>query len=69
MIEKNTPDMAPEFWTNQIRATLAKGGEEGRIVVAGDYAAENFLLNNKAMWSQWVPKNVVKKVEIALADL
>jgi glycine betaine/proline transport system substrate-binding protein len=55
MIEKNTPDIAPEFWTNQIRATLAKGGEEGRIVVAGD------LLSDGAVSGFWVPKYMVEK--------
>ena len=55
MIEKNTPDIAPEFWTNQIRATLAKGGEEGRIVVAGD------LLSDGAVSGFWVPAYMVEK--------
>ncbi|QUM76265.1 ABC transporter substrate-binding protein [Moritella sp. 24] len=55
MIEKNTPDIAPEFWTNQIRATLEKGGEEGRIVVAGD------LLSDGAVSGFWVPAYMVEK--------
>lgn len=55
MIEKNTPDIAPEFWTNQIRATLAKGAEEGRIVVAGD------LLTDGAVSGFWVPAYMVEK--------
>ncbi|MDX2319489.1 MAG: ABC transporter substrate-binding protein [Moritella sp.] len=55
MIEKNKPDIAPEFWTNQIRSTLARGGEEGRIVVAGD------LLSDGAVSGFWVPAYMVEK--------
>ena len=36
MIEKAEPDIASEFWLNNVRQTLEKGVAEGRLVIAGD---------------------------------
>ncbi|WP_434362677.1 ABC transporter substrate-binding protein [Parasalinivibrio latis] len=55
MIEKGEPDIAPEFWSNSLKAALDKGVEEGRLRYAGkslsDGGEEGF----------WVPKYMVEK--------
>ncbi|QUM77224.1 ABC transporter substrate-binding protein [Moritella sp. 24] len=55
MIEKGQPDIAPEFWSNSMKAALDKGVEEGRIRYAGatlsDGGEEGF----------WVPEYMVEK--------
>ena len=54
------------FTNDQMNQQLAWIQEEQ---ADGDYAAEHFLLNNKSMWSQWVPQAVVNQIDKALADL
>ncbi|WP_318519046.1 ABC transporter substrate-binding protein [Photobacterium leiognathi] len=55
MVEKGEPDIAPEFWSNSMKAALDRGVEEGRILYAGksfsDGGEEGF----------WVPEYMVKK--------
>lgn len=55
MIEKGEPDIAPEFWSNSLKAALDKGVEEGRLRYAGksltDGGEEGF----------WVPKYLVEQ--------
>lgn len=55
MIEKGEPDIAPEFWSNSLKAALDRGVEEGRLRYAGkslsDGGEEGF----------WVPKYLVDK--------
>ncbi len=55
MVEKGEPDIAPEFWSNSMKAALDRGVEEGRIQYAGtsfsDGGEEGF----------WVPEYMVKK--------
>lgn len=55
MIEKEEPDIAPEFWTNSMKAALDRGVEEGRLKIASkslsDGGEEGF----------WVPKYVVEE--------
>jgi glycine betaine/proline transport system substrate-binding protein len=53
MIEKGEPDIAPEMWTNSMKAALERGAEEGRLRIAGkslsDGGEEGF----------WVPQYLV----------
>jgi glycine betaine/proline transport system substrate-binding protein len=35
----------------------------------GQYAAENFMLNNKDIWSKWVNKDIQAKIDSALENL
>jgi glycine betaine/proline transport system substrate-binding protein len=53
MIEKGQPDIAPELWSNSMKAALDRGVEEGRLRFAGkslsDGGEEGF----------WVPKFLV----------
>ncbi|RDE18773.1 ABC transporter substrate-binding protein [Motiliproteus coralliicola] len=55
MIEKGEPDIAPELWSNSMKAALDKGVAEGRLKIAGkslsDGGEEGF----------WVPKYLVDK--------
>ncbi|MBJ7551399.1 ABC transporter substrate-binding protein [Marinomonas ostreistagni] len=53
MIEKGEPDIAPELWTNSMKAALDRGVEEGRLKIAvkslSDGGEEGF----------WVPQYMV----------
>ena len=55
MIEKGEPDIAPELWSNSMKAALDRGVAEGRLRYAGkslsDGGEEGF----------WVPAYLVKK--------
>ncbi|RRJ82937.1 ABC transporter substrate-binding protein [Aestuariirhabdus litorea] len=55
MIEKGQPDIAPELWSNSMKAALEKGVSEQRLRIAGksltDGGEEGF----------WVPKYMVDK--------
>lgn len=55
MVEKGEPDIAPEFWTQNFKDSLAKGVAEKRLRIAGsaliDGGEEGF----------WVPKYLVEK--------
>ncbi|SBS27079.1 Substrate binding domain of ABC-type glycine betaine transport system [Marinomonas aquimarina] len=55
MIEKEEPDIAPEFWTNSMKEALDRGVEEGRLKIASkslsDGGEEGF----------WVPKYMVEE--------
>lgn len=55
MVEKGEPDIAPELWSNSLRAAVDKGVEEKRLRIAGksltDGGEEGF----------WVPEYLVKK--------
>ncbi|MGF1679854.1 ABC transporter substrate-binding protein [Photobacterium minamisatsumaniensis] len=55
MIEKGEPDIAPELWSNSMKAALDRGVEEGRLRYAGaslsDGGEEGF----------WVPEYMVEK--------
>lgn len=55
MVEKGEPDVAPEFWTNNFKAALAKGVEEKRLRVAGD------ALVDGGEEGFWVPQYLVDK--------
>ncbi len=55
MIEKGQPDIAPEFWSNSMKAALDKGVEEGRIRYAGSSLSEG------GEEGFWVPEYMVKK--------
>ncbi|WP_067215099.1 ABC transporter substrate-binding protein [Marinomonas gallaica] len=56
MIEKGQPDIAPELWTNSMKAALTKGVDEGRLKIAvkslSDGGEEAF----------WVPKYMVDEM-------
>lgn len=54
MVEKGEPDIAPEFWTNNFKAALAKGVEEKRLRIAGD------ALTDGGEEGFWVPDYMVK---------
>ncbi len=55
MVEKGEPDIAPELWSNSMKAALEKGVAEKRLRIAGkslsDGGEEGF----------WVPKYMVDK--------
>ncbi|BDU39677.1 ABC transporter substrate-binding protein [Vibrio nigripulchritudo] len=55
MIEKGQPDVAPELWSNSLKAALDKGVEEGRLRYAGK------ALVNGGEEGFWVPSYLVKK--------
>ncbi|MBE1275406.1 ABC transporter substrate-binding protein [Enterovibrio baiacu] len=55
MIEKGEPDIAPEFWSNSLKAALDKGVEEGRLRYAGKTLSEG------GVEGFWVPKFLVDK--------
>lgn len=55
MVEKGEPDIAPEFWTNNFKAALAKGIEEKRLRIAGD------ALLDGGEEGFWMPKYMVEK--------
>ncbi|WP_135079911.1 ABC transporter substrate-binding protein [Terasakiella sp. SH-1] len=55
MVEKGEPDVAPEFWTSNFKAALAKGVEEKRLRVVGD------ALVDGGEEGFWVPDYMVKK--------
>ncbi|WP_407333523.1 ABC transporter substrate-binding protein [Enterovibrio sp. 27052020O] len=55
MIEKGEPDIAPEFWSNSLKAALDKGVEEGRLRFAGSTLSEG------GVEGFWVPKFLVDK--------
>jgi len=55
MVEKGEPDIAPEFWTNNFKAALAKGIAEKRLNVLGD------ALSDGGEEGFWVPEYLVKK--------
>ncbi|MDV7339975.1 ABC transporter substrate-binding protein [Terasakiella sp. A23] len=54
MVEKGEPDVAPEFWTNNFKAALAKGIEDKRLRIAGD------ALIDGGEEGFWVPDYLVK---------
>lgn len=55
MAEKGQPDIAPEMWTNAVKALIDRGVADGRLSIAGkslsDGGEEGF----------WVPKYMVDK--------
>ncbi|NGN99897.1 ABC transporter substrate-binding protein [Grimontia sp. S25] len=55
MIEKGEPDIAPEFWSNSLKAALDRGVEEGRLRFAGA------VLSDGGEEGFWVPKYLVEK--------
>jgi len=55
MIEKGQPDIAPEFWSNAMKAALDKGVVDGRIRFAGTTLADG------GVEAFWVPEYMVKK--------
>ncbi|MDD1793970.1 ABC transporter substrate-binding protein [Enterovibrio makurazakiensis] len=55
MIEKGEPDIAPEFWSNSLKAALDRGVEEGRLRFAGA------VLSDGGEEGFWVPKFLVDK--------
>lgn len=55
MVEKGEPDIAPEFWSNNMKAALDKGVEEKRLRYAGK------ALINGGEEGFWVPKYLVDK--------
>ncbi|WP_325894820.1 ABC transporter substrate-binding protein [Grimontia sp. NTOU-MAR1] len=55
MIEKGEPDIAPEFWSNSLKAALDRGVEEGRLRFAGA------VLSDGGEEGFWVPKYLVDK--------
>ncbi|SFO81915.1 ABC transporter substrate-binding protein [Enterovibrio norvegicus] len=55
MIEKGEPDIAPEFWSNSLKAALDKGVAEGRLRYAGKTLSEG------GVEGFWVPKFLVDK--------
>lgn len=62
-----SPDLAPEFWVNAVRADLARATSQNRLVVGAEILADG------AVEGWWVPKFVVdanpdiRTVEDALA--
>lgn len=54
MVEKGEPDIAPEFWTSNFKAALAKGIEDKQLRVAGD------ALIDGGEEGFWVPDYMVK---------
>lgn len=55
MIEKGEPDIAPEFWSNSLKAAMDRGVEEGRLRYAGA------VLSDGGEEGFWVPKYLVEK--------
>ncbi|AMG29306.1 ABC transporter substrate-binding protein [Grimontia hollisae] len=55
MIEKGEPDIAPEFWSNTLKAALDRGVEDGRLRYAGA------VLSDGGEEGFWVPKYLVEK--------
>ena len=55
MIEKGSPDIAPEFWTNTMKDALDKGVAEKRLRYAGN------VFPNGGEEGFWVPKYMVEK--------
>ncbi len=55
MIEKNEPDIAPEFWSNSMKDALDKGVAEKRLRYAGK------VLSDGGEEGFWVPKYMVDK--------
>ncbi|RXJ70384.1 ABC transporter substrate-binding protein [Veronia nyctiphanis] len=55
MIEKGEPDIAPELWSNSLKAALDRGVEEGRLRFAAPVFAEG------GEEGFWVPKYMVDK--------
>lgn len=55
MIEKGEPDIAPEFWSNSLKAALDRGVEEGRLRYTGA------VLSDGGEEGFWVPKYLVEK--------
>lgn len=55
MIEKGEPDIAPEFWSNTLKAALDRGVEDGRLRYAGA------VLSDGGEEGFWVPKYMVEK--------
>ncbi|MGB1272033.1 MAG: ABC transporter substrate-binding protein [Endozoicomonas sp.] len=55
MVEKGEPDIAPELWSNSMKAALDKGVEEKRLRYAGN------ALTNGGEEGFWVPKYLVDK--------
>ncbi len=55
MVEKGQPDIAPELWTNSMKAALDRGVEEGRLKIAvkslSDGGEEGF----------WIPEYMVEE--------
>jgi len=55
MIEKGQPDIAPEFWSNSMKAALDQGVKDGRIRYAG------VTLSDGGEEGFWVPAYMVEK--------
>ncbi|MGF1699493.1 ABC transporter substrate-binding protein [Photobacterium makurazakiensis] len=55
MVERGQPDIAPEFWSNSMKAALDRGVAEGRIRYAGS------SLSDGGEEGFWVPEYMVKK--------
>ncbi len=55
MIEKGEPDIAPELWSNSMKAALDRGVNEGRLKVAGQ------SLSDGGEEGFWVPAYMVEK--------
>ncbi|MDD1780055.1 ABC transporter substrate-binding protein [Enterovibrio sp. ZSDZ35] len=63
MIEKGEPDVAPELWSNSLKAALDRGVEEGRLRFTGA------VLSDGGEEGFWVPKYLVdKKPELATIE-
>ncbi|MCW8327386.1 ABC transporter substrate-binding protein [Photobacterium sp. SDRW27] len=55
MIEKGEPDIAPEMWSNSMKAALERGVDEGRLRFAGT------TLSDGGEEGFWVPAYLVEK--------
>jgi glycine betaine/proline transport system substrate-binding protein len=55
MIEKGEPDIAPEMWSNSMKAALDSGVAQGRLRYAGN------SLSDGGEEGFWVPKYMVEK--------
>ncbi len=65
---KDSPEAFAYFskraWPNHVVNELLVYMAENQV--GGDEAAEKFLNEHEELWHQWVPPNVLQKIEAAL---